>query len=119
MTEQTPIVINARLSRIPAIYQQPLGLPLYWRNEESGELPAAIWAYLNFKVDNSKTEPPTQDQIDLITDYLIHYINAPCWDKEGFEQEFNNLQQRASSLRTPDQIDDWLVDCHEIGLDPL
>lgn len=105
-----------------APYRSPLGLPLYWKDEQSGVLPAAIWAFINHKVDSA--EPPTVDQIKLIRDYLAYYINAPCWENncEGNNEMADILIEArgmAGKIETAVDIDRFISKCMEIGLDPL
>src|ERR1700693_341084 len=65
------------MTRMPTEYKGPLGVPSYWRNGVSGELHKAVHAYLNHMVDG---EPLTQAQLELVRNYLEHWIGAPCWD---------------------------------------
>jgi|SRR5215471_1117179 len=93
-------------------YVAPLGLPLAWRDEQSGVLPAAIKAYFDAALGRDTI---TADQLVLLINYLIYYINAPCWKGEGLEA----LRLRVGELRTRADVDDFLDQCLEIGLDPL
>jgi len=45
------ILEAAIMSRMPSFYKDPLGLPFYWEDDITGELPAAIRAYLDHAVD--------------------------------------------------------------------
>jgi hypothetical protein len=61
------------MTRIPEIYLEGIGLPLYWRNEAGGKLPAAIMAYLDGTMTPAQTE--------LVIEYFRYFINAPCWEQ--------------------------------------
>lgn len=99
--------------KIPKIYVSPTGGPLYWRNETSGVLPAAVWAYLN--------ESATGEQLELLGNYLEYYIHAPCWDIPGnaFADELEELRQSSKTLRARQEIHDWIFRALDIGIDPL
>jgi len=101
------------MSRIPNIYRPPLMLPLYWRDDITGELPAAVQAYLNNRIDGTEI---SNAQIVLLVDWLTHFIHAPCW--EGDEQ-LARLRSSVTKLKTPNDVDRWLRQALEIGLDPL
>lgn len=96
---------------IPRIYSPPLGLPLYWRNEQTGSLAIAVMAYL-------KSKPLFPYQIFQIKCYLEHYINAPCWvdDSAGILRE---LRLDINTIKSVKDIDSWLDKAMEIALDPL
>lgn len=53
---------------IPNYYRHP-GIPLYWRDEQSGQLESAIFRYLNYCNKQAET-PPTDYQIWLIRCYF-------------------------------------------------
>ncbi|MEH1802153.1 MAG: hypothetical protein V7L13_23925 [Nostoc sp.] len=100
-------------SRIPNIYGPPLGLPLNWKDETSGELPRAVFKYFS-------TQHLRADEISLIVEYCQHYINAPCWDAAGgFPNELAALRQSANSLSTVSDISQWINACLEIAIDPF
>jgi len=52
-------------------------------------------------------------------DYLEHYIKAPCWDTPVFEAKLKQLREAAQTLRTVEEIHDWIHKCLDIGMDPL
>lgn len=103
-------------TRMPLVYKLPLGLPFYWRDEVSGELPAAVNAYLDCRIDQ---KPFTLAQAELVRDYLIHWINAPCWEHPEFAQDLAKLREKVKTLNTADEIGAWIWEALEIGLDPL
>jgi len=107
------LIIANPVSCMPNWYRPPLGLPLRWQDEQSGELPAAIMAYFHHK-----EQPMLRLQIKLVLDYLRYYIHAPCWMYDPPE-ELAELRSRVETLSTEEEIDAWIQDCLEIGIDPL
>jgi hypothetical protein len=114
------------MSSIPNIYLPPTGGPLYWGNEESGVLSAAVRAY--FEAATNPTAPaPSAAQIELLRDYLQYYVQAPCWrrypDGTGPDAEtalkLDSLVQIVPTIRTVSEISRFCDECMEIGLDPL
>ena len=106
--------------KIPRFYVPPRGGPLYWRNEQSGVLPDAIWAFINFQADRTNPEP-TERQLKICRAYLDYYIFAPCWDfpDNAFAEELSALREKVKNLQTPDDISQWIFKCLELGIDPL
>jgi hypothetical protein len=61
------------MSRIPNVYLPPFDTPLYWMDEESGELRAAVMAYFAQAVGNNPggdNPEPAPAQMDLLRDYM-------------------------------------------------
>ncbi|MEH1849280.1 MAG: hypothetical protein V7L25_31000 [Nostoc sp.] len=99
--------------RIPNVYCPPLGLPLNWRNETSGELPRVVSKYFSSQYLNT-------NEITLLAEYCRHYINAPCWDATGgFPTETAALRQSATTISTVADVDQWIDACLEIAIDPF
>ncbi len=99
---------------IAKIYIGPFGTPLYWRNELTGRLSDAIHAYLANRVEG---KPITPIQTETFRAYLEYYIDAPCW--KDFSVELKLLRLRVRLLRTPEDIQEWIRESLEFGLDPL
>ena len=97
---------------IPDFY--PQGLPLYWRDETSGEMAKIVEKYL-FGL------PLCDEEFFVLRGYLAHYINAPCWDFPGnaFAAELAEARAAVQELNTARDVDAWIVKLLEIGLDPL
>lgn len=93
----------------------PDGIPYYWLNEQSGQLPTAINAYLHCRGGG---ELPTDKQIFFIRCYLEHWVNAPCWAEDDIGT-LAKLRQTAPQIKTVADIDKWLDLALEIALDPL
>lgn len=96
------------------IYREPFGLPLRWQAEQS-VLPSAVMAYFNNKASDA--------QIKLVRKYLEYYIKAPCWlaniANEEDKEKFNKLIERVETLKTTQEILDWVYACLDWGIDPL
>lgn len=99
-------------SRMPRWYNPLWGTPLYWSDEQSGELAAAIAAYLNHMLTQA---PFSEGQCALVVDYLCYYIDAPCWQGPDLPQ----LRQQARTLDSAQTIAAWIERCLDSGLDPL
>lgn len=112
MSDEIIITIYQR-KRIPNVYRPPLGLPLNWKDETSGELPSAVFKYFS-------SEHLFESEISLIVEYCQHYINAPCWDATGgFPTELAALRLSATTISTVGDINQWINACLEIAIDPL
>jgi hypothetical protein len=106
------------------LYREPFGLPLRWQDEQSGLLPGAVMAYLDHSIDKSK--PLTETQLALVIEWVRHYINAPCWinsavrsGSEDVVAEMRSLIVKSAQLQTAEDIDGWIHDCLQAGIDPL
>lgn len=102
------------MSQMPKTYVLPWGIPLYWRDEQSGELPRAVEAYIAFMGANGPAL--SKQQLELVIDYLRYFINAPCW--AGFSK-LAMLRVRATRLKTVDDVDKFIQAALNIGLDPF
>lgn len=110
--------------RIAPTYLPPLGTPLYWRDELSGELHDAIHAFVGYGAD--KRNLPTFKQVVLTVAYLKYVIDAPCWRGDTM---LDGLRAQAEELVSSkkcavigewcDEINAWIMKCLEIGIDPL
>lgn len=107
---------------IPPIYRLPLGLPLAWQDETTGQLPAAVRA---FYAHGARMGPaPSAEQLALIHAYLVHVIHAPCWDQNPYataddHAALTRLRTMIREARTFEAIDTWIEGCLELGIDPL
>ena len=112
MSEEIRVTIFQH-KRIPNIYRPPLGLPLNWRDEASGELPRAVFNFFS-------SQQLTAAEISLVAEYCQHYINAPCWDATGgFPNELAALRESAATLSSVSEISQWINACLEIAIDPF
>lgn len=104
------------INPIPSIYQLPLGIPLNWRMEESGQIKDAVLAFYNH-VTNKGNSPPNEHQIFLLKCYIEHYINAPCW--LDIDCMLTQLKKEVRQLDSVERISLWLEKAMNIGLDPF
>lgn len=103
---------NTQQNLIPNIYISPLGLPLYWGNEQSKKLPRAVIKYFG-------QQPLNQSELELLINYCRYYINAPCWQNKPFETKLQDLRKEATALTTVEEISEWINNCLNIGIDPF
>lgn len=106
-------LLETQLFTMPTEYVQPLGTPLYWSDEVTGVLPAAVLNFISHCAEPDIHSPPTADHLALVIGYLRYYINAPCW--VGVQ----GLRDQAAKMTTAGEIGAWLNDCVRMGLDPL
>lgn len=113
-----------QISVMPKFYRDPFGLPLRWQDEQSGLLPGAVMAYFDHSINRSKAF--TETQLNLVIQYCQYYINAPCWidnavrsGSEDVVAEMRRAMAKSMQLRTAEDIDGWIRDCLEMGIDPL
>ncbi len=91
-------------------------MPLYWRNETSG-LPAAIGAYLDNRIHGTSM---SAEEVGLVRAYLVQWIDAPGWENnDTLWDELIALRIDSRALNSPEQIQSWLREALEIGIDPL
>lgn len=108
--------------KLPNIYRTAgsiTGLPLNWQDEVSGVLPAAVTAYLNNRIDGTTID---EMQLELVRAFMQHYIEAPCWNhmRDGDESAtLDSLRKDVLTIRTPEEMGQWIHRCLDIGIDPL
>lgn len=103
-------------TRMPNTYVPPFNTPLYWRYELSGELAAAVTAYLENRINGGRVD---DGQIALIRDYICYWVNAPCWENDEFSTELAELRTAAKELDSAERIQEWTRLALDIGMDPL
>lgn len=116
---------------MPKFY--PQGTPLYWGFEVGGELKAAVKHYFDFCLGHAPDEtakdlgipPMTEAELELLCEYCVYFINAPCWlnsqfgGENPFRENVISLRERAKTLASLESIRRWNDECTEIGLDPF
>jgi hypothetical protein len=105
---------------MPDLYVQPMGLPVYWRDEVSGELASAVEAYFDAVV-KSDDSLITASQIELVRSYCEYHINAPCWLRhdDTFKAEITALRSQIKTANTVEMLRAYINKGMEIALDPL
>jgi hypothetical protein len=121
------VTVRFRRPRMPQHYRSDAvvqGMPLRWQDDATGELPNSIMKYLTWASEPGKPAPEGEE-IDLIREYLVYHIKAPCWrnvqagqDPE-MAKEIETLIGKAEQILDLDDIGRHINDCLEIGLDPL
>jgi hypothetical protein len=111
------IKMMAYRGKFPRIYLQPLNTPLYWRDEMSGFLPDAMLAYLNHVSAPTRFPPPNQEQFDIVKEYLIYVVNAPCWLDSPTEPFLNQLRESAHQIQTISDLQTFIHQALRQGLD--
>lgn len=94
------------------------GTPLYWRDDMSGQLKTAIWAFLN--------HTPSPDQLQTVIAYIQYHIHAPCWletcpwdvDEETAEN-VRTLRRLSLDLKTEREVQIYIASAMNMALDPL
>lgn len=117
---------------MPRFYRLPLGLPLYWGDDPTGELPKAVRHYFDFclghcpdlTAEDLDISPMSPCELRIIIDYAGYFINAPCWetnlrDCEEMLYDLYQLRARARSLASVESIRRWNEECTELGIDPF
>jgi len=120
-------MIHTLSFEMPTTYEPPLGTPLYWRDEVTGVLGAAIWAYISHGAEPDNYPAPSADQLALVIAYLRYVLGAPCWrDSHSLPRaaeagggELVRLREFAAQMTTLKEVDFFLRGCMAIGLDPL
>ena len=96
------------------------GLPLSWRDEVTGTLPAAVMAYLDNRIDGKGLK---NSELQTVREYMEHYINAPCWnhmnENQDLADELAALRRDVLIIETADHMGIWISRCLDVGIDPL
>lgn len=96
-----------------------VGLPRNWQEEVSGQLVAAIMAYLR--------QEPTPEQLQLVIKYLQHHIHAPIWLDAGFlgpidpqiAGEIKALREMSLTLNSLAEVNAYIQRALSAAIDPL
>ena len=120
------------MSRMPQFYCPPLSTPLYWRDEQTGELPAAVSHYYDHCLGHAPDQtaadlgiaPLTAAELKLLCEYCVYFINAPCWEinllgDADMLADLASLRDRAKTLASLESLRQWNSDCADLGLDPF
>lgn len=90
--------------------------PRYWRDETSGILAEAVQCYLT---DHALTP----NQIRYMRAYCVQWVSSSAWTANpharGETDELKALRESAREIRSIQQLDKWLHDAVDIGMDPL
>lgn len=83
--------------------------PGYWRDETCGVLTSAVEAYLF-------GERLMVPEIAMIRAYLRQWIMAPVWQGD---ESLAALRASVDRIQSQPDIDKWLRDAIDLGMDPL
>lgn len=89
----------------------------YWKNETSGKLKNAILALMDTWTDKHYSLSP--QELEMLKTYFALWIDYPSWDRTGQEQQFEALSSQLKSVTSTQQLNQWLEDAMDIGIDPL
>jgi hypothetical protein len=98
--------------------------PLYWGNEQGGLLTTAMRAFFAHGAAGvGAVKEITPEQLELVREYGEYYLNAPCWDNNPHNDEeiwakLAELREQIKQATTFEEIDQWIRQCLEIGIDP-
>lgn len=76
-----------------------------------------MWSYLNRKTGRSE-ESPTDEQIVMLKSYLVQWVDAPCW-KDPAPGGIERLRRQAREIQSAEDIDKFLAEALDVGIDPL
>src|SRR5579859_4178031 len=109
--------------KIPPLYRE-WGGPLRWQDEQSGVLVNAVSAYFHHGQKHM-----LRGQMKVVCEYLRYYIFAPCWDMnphhdEESRKQITTMRERIIAIQNGPladerEIERWIMECLEIGIDPL
>lgn len=105
-----------------------MGVPYYWRDEASGELARAVRAYFEVvcgeNADDVEVVPTriTEGQLELVRDYLVYWVHAPCWGmscrgNDEMTEGLVALRARSLTLASVESIKRFIEEGMELGLD--
>ena len=81
-------------------------VPGYWANEDSGVLAPVVKAYLDGRTLN-------HTEVAIMRAYLRQWMFYGDW------RGASDLVARINEIRTRADLDKWLSDALELGIDPL
>lgn len=121
MFQQIP-TLNLENPTDPANYvDRPFakGTPLYWGDDVTGRLRAAIMGYLN--------QAPTEEELKKVIAYIQYHIHAPCWletspfgdHDDEIDQEIKALRALSLTLKTVQDVNEYIERALYIAMDPL
>lgn len=61
------------------LYSSPHGMPLHWRQDQVGDLRAAVVAYLEVIGPVGEVVYYDPDAFIRVRDYAHYFLQAPCW----------------------------------------
>ena len=71
--------------------------------------------FINFEAGQG--EKPTDEQVKLLIQYVQYHISAPCWARDV--PGFSGIKEKTDDLRSLEDIEQYIAESVEIGLDPF
>lgn len=104
-------------TKMPRVYRPPLGAPLRWQDDASGELPRIMLTFFEQKRELTPIE------VERVRDYGEYYLDAPMWDANPYideegRAELAGLREQIKAAHTVGDVDRWIHACLAIGIDP-
>lgn len=102
------------------------GGPCYWMHEETGILQQAVNAY--FLPYRTVMVIPSIELAEkpllYLRSYLVHWADAPCYknNPHATDEDLGRLKElieSAKRINSRKDIDEWLEQALEIGIDPF
>jgi hypothetical protein len=92
----------------PTVKYGRYGTPLRWQYHNNEELSEAVFILTNYWSAPHKNPAPNSQEIALIRNYLIYFVNAPCWLLSNLEiAQFDALKIAVANIQTLEDINDW------------
>lgn len=104
----------------PGLYVGPPQMPLAWRNDRSGTLPAAVDALHAYAVGPSKDGRAVainEAQIELVRAYAIYFLKAPCWNWNNPAHPRDTVIQGIETATMPDELLTAIRRAIHVGID--
>lgn len=100
--------------------------PKYWKFETSGRLAAAVKAYFRpyQEVMISPSIELTETHLLHLRAYLSHWAEAPCWRLNPHScsdhlAALDKLANDAKAINCRKDIDQWIEQALDLGIDPF
>ena len=123
MPEQKELMLMPRL-----LFERfyPAGMPLHFQNKQwqgntKDDLVKAIHHHYDITLEK-RTDPLSEYELQLIQEFCIYFIEAPCWVFNCavvFEKEYQQCVRLAHEIKDRETIYQFTEACMDIGLDPF
>lgn len=107
-----PVIINMS-GNDPGEFTYIKTLPVYWRDDTSGEISDPIYRFICGSAD--------EKDLEKVILYLRYVVFAPCWNLvSSFRDELAELRSQSWKISaTVESINLFIMQALEIGIDPL
>lgn len=90
----------------------------YWMYETSGQMADAVKTYFNWVLDPDASIL-TEQQIDLLKYYVQLWADYPWKGDEDYQADLAVLRQLATGIKTVEDINNWIDEALDLGIDPF